>query len=44
MRAFLKEFVVRGHSVVTVEVPRIIDLDRPSDLAAANAWLSPREA
>jgi len=25
-------------------VPRIIDIDRPSDLQTANAWLAAREA
>ena len=39
MRAFLAELVRRGLTVQAVEVPRIIDLDRPSDLALANAWL-----
>jgi hypothetical protein len=29
--------------VVAVEVPRIIDIDRPSDLETANAWLAARE-
>lgn len=39
MRAFLGMLVSHGRCVLAVEVPRIIDLDRPSDLAAANAWL-----
>lgn len=39
MRAFLAELVRRGLTVQAVEVPRIIDLDRPSDLALADAWL-----
>ncbi len=43
MRGFLARFVADGHPVATVEVPRIIDLDRPSDLQAANAWLAARE-
>jgi len=29
--------------VAAVEVPRIIDIDRPSDLQHANAWLAARE-
>ena len=39
MRNFLARIVDRGVVVRTVEAPRIIDLDRLSDLAAANAWL-----
>jgi NDP-sugar pyrophosphorylase family protein len=44
MRAFLKSLVAEGRRVTAVEVPRIIDIDRPSDLQTANAWLAPREA
>lgn len=40
MRNFLARLVDRGHVVTAVSVPRIIDLDRPSDLEAANAWLA----
>ncbi|HVH10713.1 MAG TPA: NTP transferase domain-containing protein [Gemmatimonadales bacterium] len=43
MRAFLKGAVAAGHRVAAVEVPRIIDIDRASDLAMANAWLATRE-
>ncbi len=43
MRAFLKALVVEGRRVAAVEVPRIIDIDRPSDLQTANAWLAARE-
>jgi len=43
MRAFLKARVVEGRRVAAVEVPRIIDIDRPSDLESANAWLATRE-
>jgi NDP-sugar pyrophosphorylase family protein len=43
MRAFLKALVAEGRRVAAVEVPRIIDLDRPSDLQTANAWLAARE-
>jgi NDP-sugar pyrophosphorylase family protein len=43
MRAFLKEAVAGGRRVAAVEVPRIIDIDRPSDLETANAWLATRE-
>jgi hypothetical protein len=40
MRAFLARLVERGARVATVEVPRIIDVDRERDLAVANAWLA----
>jgi len=40
MRAFLSSLVERGMTVQSVEVPRIIDLDRASDLAQANAYLA----
>jgi NDP-sugar pyrophosphorylase family protein len=40
MRAFLTRLVERGARVATVEVPRIIDVDRERDLAVANAWLT----
>ena len=43
MRAFLKALVAEGWRVAAVEVPRIIDIDRPSDLQTANAWLATRE-
>lgn len=43
MRGFLKTLVADGHRVAAVEVPRIIDIDRPSDLDTANAWLAARE-
>ncbi len=43
MRNFLARLVDRGYVVTAVAVPRIIDLDRPSDLATANAWLSEHE-
>jgi len=42
MRGFLKAVVADGRRVAAVEVPRIIDIDRPSDLQHANAWLSAR--
>ncbi len=44
MRGFLKALVSAGWRVAAVEVPRIIDIDRPSDLETANAWLAAREA
>jgi NDP-sugar pyrophosphorylase family protein len=44
MRGFLKALVAAERRVVAVEVARIIDIDRPSDLQTANAWLSAREA
>jgi len=40
MRGFLQRLVAQGARVATVEVEKIIDLDRPSDLLAANRWLS----
>jgi CTP:molybdopterin cytidylyltransferase MocA len=43
MRGFLKAVVADRRRVVAVEVPRIIDIDRPSDLQHANAWLGARE-
>jgi len=43
MRGFLKALVADGRRVAAVEVARIIDIDRPSDLQTANAWLAPRE-
>lgn len=43
MRGFLKSVVAAGRRVTAVEVARIIDIDRPSDLATANAWLTARE-
>ena len=43
MRGFLKSMVAEGRRVAAVEVPRIIDIDRPSDLDTANAWLAARE-
>jgi len=43
MRGFLKAVVGDGRRVAAVEVPRIIDIDRPSDLQHANAWLAARE-
>jgi NDP-sugar pyrophosphorylase family protein len=44
MRGFLAAFVADGRQVAAVEVPRIIDIDRPADLRTANAWLAAREA
>jgi NDP-sugar pyrophosphorylase family protein len=43
MRGFLKSAVAEGRRVAAVEVPRIIDIDRPSDLQHANAWLAARK-
>jgi NDP-sugar pyrophosphorylase family protein len=43
MRSFLKTLVADGRWVAAVEVARIIDIDRPSDLHTANAWLAARE-
>ena len=39
MRAFLQRVVQQGHRVATVEIARIIDLDRRRDLEQADAWL-----
>jgi CTP:molybdopterin cytidylyltransferase MocA len=44
MRGFLQGVVAAGRRVAAVEVARIIDIDRPSDLQTANAWLAAREA
>jgi CTP:molybdopterin cytidylyltransferase MocA len=44
MRGFLQRAVQAGLRTRAVEVPRIIDLDHASDLAAANAWLAAAEA
>jgi len=43
MRNFLARLVDRSFVVTAVSVPRIMDLDRPSDLEAANAWLGEHE-
>jgi len=43
MRRFLKAVVAEGGRLGTVEVPRIIHIDRPSDLQTANAWRAARE-
>jgi len=43
MRAFLDWLVRRKVRVATIEVPRIIDLDRATDLSLANAWLAAPE-
>jgi hypothetical protein len=44
MRSFLGSTVDRGARVVTVDVPRIIDLDRGRDLEAARHWVDSWEA
>jgi NDP-sugar pyrophosphorylase family protein len=44
MRAFLTQQVADGRRVAAVDVARIIDIDRPSDLQHANAWLAARQA
>ena len=44
MRTFLSDLVHTGLVVQSVEVPRVIDLDRREDLAAANAWLAAEQA
>ncbi len=43
MRRFLEALATEAR-IATIEVPRIIDIDRPSDLATANAWLAARES
>lgn len=40
MRGLLKVMVAEGRRVTTVVVPRIMDVDRPVDLDAANAWIT----
>jgi hypothetical protein len=44
MRGFL-DWLVRQRQVrvATIDVPRIIDLDRAADLSLANAWLASPE-
>lgn len=44
IRGFLKAFVAAGHRVAAVDVERIIDIDRPSDLPVADAWLTASDA
>lgn len=47
MRGFIRVMVAEGgggRRVSAVEVPRIIDIDRPFQLQTANAWLASREA
>lgn len=39
MRGFLARLVADGYRVSTVEVSRIVDVDRRRDLDVANAWL-----
>jgi choline kinase len=39
LRAFLRSLVAEGQRVTSVEVARILDLDRPHDLALAEQWL-----
>lgn len=39
LRAFLRHLVVRGYPVFAVPVPRTIDVDRPADVAAAEAFI-----
>ena len=43
VRGFLDWLVRRRMRIATVEVPRIIDLDRATDLSLANAWLAAPE-
>lgn len=43
MRGFLAQLVADDYRVATVEVPRIVDLDRRRDLDVANAWLGAEE-
>lgn len=43
MRGFLAQLVSDGYRVATVEVQRIVDVDRRRDLDAANAWLGTEE-
>lgn len=44
MRRFLGQLVADGFRVASVEVPRIVDVDRRHDLELANAWLGSEEA
>jgi choline kinase len=40
LRVFLRSLVAQGLRVTSVEVARIVDLDRPHDLAVAEQWLT----
>jgi NDP-sugar pyrophosphorylase family protein len=44
MRGFLNWLLRRGIHIGSVEVARIIDLDRAADVPLADAWLGPPEA
>lgn len=44
MRGFLARLVDEGARVATVEVTRIVDVDRRQDLEFANAWLGAEDA
>jgi hypothetical protein len=44
MRAFLGRAVDQGARIATVEVSRIVDLDRARDLDAVRRWLDSLEA
>ncbi|MFT3765770.1 MAG: NTP transferase domain-containing protein [Minicystis sp.] len=39
MRSFLATLLKEGLAVRAVEVPRIVDVDRPADVLAADVWL-----
>jgi hypothetical protein len=43
MRGFLAQLVADGYRVATVEVQRIVDVDRRRDLDVANDWLGTEE-
>jgi bifunctional UDP-N-acetylglucosamine pyrophosphorylase/glucosamine-1-phosphate N-acetyltransferase len=40
VRGFLERLVATGHAVRAVEIARVIDVDRPADVARADAWLA----
>ena len=44
LRVFLRSIVAQGLRVTSVEIARILDLDRPHDLVAAERWLTDARA
>ena len=44
MRGYLGALARLGHRLETVEVDRIVDVDRSSDLALASTWLADGES
>ena len=45
VRTLLAAMIDEGLCVTAIEVPRVVDVDRPEDIEAANRWLGePRSA